>query len=373
VPTLRRWRGSWPGSTPALVVVGGAAGVLVLYWHLIGFSTFVSDPLGYWADSLYWREPYNAFHLAGFPLLLAAARGATFDSVDPVTLMTTIAIAALLVGVHGTYRLARLVGLSERTSIAAATGFGLWPFVGTVYAAFPVADPLVLALVVWGAVYAVRGIAAPAGLCLGLAAVTHKSVWPTVALIVVGTFLWVGRSRRFAVTTAALALVPPLALWIAGVATGQRVTWLVSSSASDGVAPLHRDSLPIFDGLVGNVVYGDGIGRARAVVAFVMVALALVVLLSNMARWREPFPWIASVFALQVLGLALVMNQHLVWSAVRFGGLLAVPAATLVARRIDSCPPARWHLLAGVAVVLLVGTQLLTAWEGSSRGWLGIL
>ena len=47
--------------------------------------------------------------------------------------------------------------------------------------------------------------------------------------------------------------------------------------------------------------------------------------------------------------------------------------ATGQATRLDAIPTRRWHLLAAAAVAVLVGTQLLTAWEGADRGWLGYL
>ncbi len=369
MPTVRRW----PGSLPALVITGSAVGILIVYWHAIRFSTFTSDPANYWTDSVRWFEPFNPYHVAGFPLLLASVRGATFDVIPPTTLMTLVTTVALLLGVNGTYRLATTTGLSPRCSVAAATAYGIWPFVGAVFAGFPVADPVVLALTVWGAVWALRGRAIPAGLLLGLAAVTHKSLWPAIALLVVASFFWIGRGRRFGATLAAFAAGPLVALWIAGIASGQTVTWLAASSADDGITPLPHHSLPVFDGLFGSMVYGNAIGRARVAVVIPMFALALIVLLPYYRRWREPFPSIASVFALEILGLALVMNQHLVWSAVRFGGLLAVPAVSLISMRVDALPARRWHIVATIVVVVLVGTQLLTAWEGSSRGWVGYL
>lgn len=364
-------RGRRPGSLPALTITAGAFGILLAYWEAIGFSTFVSDPLNYWADSLYWQHPFNEFHVAGYPLLLALARGLTFDVLAPIALMTAVTGVALLAGVHGAFRLATAIGCSSRASLAAATAFGLWPFVGTVYAAFPIADALVLSLMVWAAVWAVRGRAIPAGLLLGLAAVTHKSLWPAIGLIVVLSWCWTDRGRAFGARVTAFAAAPIVALWLAGVADGESVTWILASSADDGIAPLRHSSVPVFDGLVGTVLYGDAVARARLAVVVAMVALALVVLLGSYRRWREPFPALASAFALEIIGLALVMNQHLVWSSVRFSGLLAVPAAALVATRLDAIPPRRWRLLAGAAVVVLVGTQLLTAWEGADRGWLG--
>ncbi len=362
-----------PGSLPALAITTGAFGILLCYWDSIGFSTFSSDPINYWADSLYWQHPFNEFHVAGYPLLLALARGITFDALSPIALMTTITGVALLAGVHGTYRLASAVGCLRRTSRAAATAFGLWPFVGTVYAAFPIADALVLSLMVWAAVWIVRGRAIPAGLLLGLAAVTHKSLWPAIGLAVVVSWCWTDRGRAFGARVSAFAAAPVVALWVAGIADGESATWLLASSADDGIAPLRRNSIPVFDGLVGTVLYGDAVARARLVMVLAAVALALVVLLSSYRRWREPFPAMAAVFALEIVGLALVMNQHLVWSSVRFSGLLAVPGAVLVASRLDAIPTRRWHLLAAAAVAVLVGTQLLTAWEGADRGWLGYL
>jgi len=361
------------GSLPALALAAGTTALLVAFWHSIGFSSFTSDPLGYWANSLFWREPFNQFHVAGYPLLIALVRGSTFDAFTPTTVMTSITVVALLAGVHGTYRLAGLVGLSQRCSVASASVFAVWPFVGTVYTAFPVADTLVLALMVWGAFLLLRRRAATAGLLLGLAAVTHKSLWPAIALLAIASFFWNGLDRRFGATVAAFTATPLAALWIAGIASGQPVTWLVVGSTNDGIQPLTHHSLAIFDGLVGSLIYGDWIARARVLVVVPIVALAFVILLTHYRRWREPFSCIVTIFALEVVGLALVMSQHLVWSSARFSGLLAVPAVSLVATRIDATARRRWHVLAAIVVLVLIGTQLLTAWEGASRDWQGVL
>lgn len=361
-----------PGSLPALLVTLCGVAVVLGYWRIIGFSVYTSDVANYWSDSVHWRDPFSQFHVPGYALILTVVRSATGDVIPPTGLMTLVTVTALLSGVHATYTLASHTGLSRRVSLSAASAFGLWPFVGVTYAAFPVSDPVALALLLWGVVFLLRERPALAGLAFGLTAVTHKALWPAVGLLVAGQLVGSAR-RRAGIVIAGVAAVPLLAYWVYGIASGHSAAWLMSTSAEDAARPAGHRALHVLDGLVGSAVYGDWVGRARVGVAVGMLALAVILLVIHMSTRREPVHFVVAVFSFQIIFMALSLNQHLIWASVRFSGLLAFPTAWAVSRAIDACRPSRWRYLTLVVTGLLIATQVLTAAEGSRRQWLGVL
>lgn len=360
-----------PESLPAMLVTLVGAGVVIAYWRLVGFSTFASDAKSYWLNSEHWDHPVDPFHLPAYPFTVAVVRGATGGGLAPTYVMTLITLVAVLAGVAATYALAHEVHLSRRASLAAASAFGLWPFVGVVYTALPVSDPMALAALLWGATFLLRERVVPAGLALGCAAMTHKGLWPTIGLIVIGQLLVVGR-RRAGIAIGAIAAAPVLALWLDGVATGQLPSWLFRSSAEDATQAT-GPSLHYLDGLVGGLIYGDRIARDRAIVVIGVVALAVALVVLNVPRWRAPAHLVFAVFAAQIVFMSVTLNQHLIWASVRFSGLLAVPAAWAVSGAIDRCEPGRWRALAAGVGLALVATQVLTAAAIARHSWGAIL
>jgi hypothetical protein len=285
--------------------------------------------------------------------------------------MTCITITAMLTGVAGTYALAHEANLSRRASLAAASAFGLWPFVGVIYTALPVSDPVALAALLWGATFLLRQRVVPAGLTLALAAMTHKGLWPTIGLLIIGRLLVVGR-RRSGIAVGAIVAAPVLALWLGGVATGQLPSWLLKSSAEDATQAA-GPSLHYLDGLLGGLLFGDRIARNRAIVVMGVVALAAALLVVHAPRWRAPAHLVFAAFAAQIVFMSVTLNQHLIWACVRFSGLLAVPTAWAVSGAIDRCEPRRWRALGTGVCLTLVATQVLTAAAIARRAWGAIL
>src|SRR2546423_12004062 len=90
-----------PANLPAAVgflIVG--YGLVAIYLGLVlKFEFLRSDVLGYWNDSFDWQQPFNTFHVPGYPLIIALVRGISFSYVPPVALMMSISFAAFVIGV----------------------------------------------------------------------------------------------------------------------------------------------------------------------------------------------------------------------------------------------------------------------------------
>jgi hypothetical protein len=342
-----------------LVIASAAFASVLSYWYGLGFRIFRSDVASYWRDSLAWREPFGVVHMPGYPLAIAAVRGVTCDVLTPVTLMATINLVALVAGTYGTLRLASQLGLSDRTAVAAAVAFALWPCVGITYSAFPLADMPAMAVVIWGAVLLLdeRGIAA--GCSLGLAAITHKGLWPAVGLLLVGALTSPDR-RRLAVRCSLTALFPFGALWVGGVVHGEPASWPVARSISLEAEP--DSSLPLLDGLIGSILYGGAAGLLRAGMAMAATLGAGLLFSHYVRHWRDPGQQVLATLSAQVVFLGLTLNQNAIFATVRFSGLLSVPLAYSLGGRLDGIGAREWRRIAGAGIAVLAVSQLAYAW-----------
>ena len=327
---------------------------LIYLGLVLRFNFLRSDVLGYWNDSLDWMHPFNPYHVAGYPLVLALGRGLSFENLSPLVLMIGISFAAFLVSALLVYKLIREDG-DEAGAVAGMALFGVWPFIGVVYSVYPVSDSLAVMLFLGGLYALRRSRFLFAGALLGMALIVHKAMWPFVGtLIAVQLFRVPGlRSWRFLVP-----LVLPLGtLWLLGSLYYGSAWWIVASHVR--VEVVAKGALPFLDGIVGTALAEGMKGIVKTGIVVAIASLATVVMLICL-RSSTPGARPGAAIALSVLLLAVILNRWEIWAAVRFSKLLVLPCIWCM-RDFRPRIFADERLWAGT-LTALVASQFVYAW-----------
>jgi len=238
--------------------------------------------------------------------------------------------------------------------------FILWPFVGTTYVAYPMADSAALALVAWGMALLLAERFHAAAIPLGFATVVHKGTWIFVIFLLLAGFIT--HRRHFPWTALLIAACPLGLLWVAGMlGNGYGPSWLLNVSVPIQFA--RKSHLPFLDGLVGTVLKGGIENLAKSVVLWAHVAL-LVALLVAFGRGRDPSTkWWGLAVVGGLLFLYTGLNQNIIWAAVRYSKITALPLGFYLGTRprVASVLAQRQWIMAPLVVVLLA-SQFAYCW-----------
>jgi hypothetical protein len=344
------------------VTITAIGSFLLVWWWLavvLQFHFMRSDVAGYWRDSLAWRTPFNPDHVPGYPLLIAALRFLTAEQFEPVGLFWSVTFCAHIAGALAVYS-----SVTSRTNqhigFLSAILFILWPFVGTTYVVYPIADSIALALIAWGVTLLLSERFHAAAILLGLATVTHKGTWPFVILLLFAGIIT--HHRRFPWTTLLIAACPLGLLYVAGmIENGYGPSWLVSESLPIQFAT--NSSLPVLDGLVGTILKGGMKNLAKSVILWAHVAV-LVTLCVALFRWRDPATkWLGLAIVGGLLFLYSGLNQNIIWAAMRYSKIAALPLGFYLGtqpRVADALAQHRWIIVP--LVVVLLASQFAYCW-----------
>lgn len=346
---------------PVIILTAGYILVAVFLIVFLEHNFLQSDVLGYWQDSLHWRNPFHSFHVPGYPLLIAFLFTITFQLLSPVTVMWVINFIAFTVSVYLVYRLIFAITDNAELALGAALLFGLWPFVGLTYTVVPLADLPSICLFLLGLWYLQRSKMVLAGIFFGLSTITHKAIWLFVFLILLLDFVrrreYVSK-RNFILLT--LTFLPLAILWLLGSMYHHSMTWIISSNYQVEFAS--RSGFPVLDGILGSLFEGGikGILKGMLLVGFAVVGGAALFLSSKRVA---DFQYWGIAVSLGVLVLFFLLNTHEIWAAARFSRLLVIPLA-IGLPKIPSTFPAekRKGTLVISVLVVLFSTQFLYAW-----------
>jgi hypothetical protein len=331
------------------VLIAGAtlfACVCVLF-RAKGLVLAQSDVASYVAQSR--NVLANDAHLPAYAALVLAARTLTRGVVPDVALMQLVSLGAWCASIVVVARV--LEGLAPpRVARFGLAVYGLFPFVGVTYVAWPIADALAHLALALGVLALVRRSAVGIPLAVAAMLIVHKALWPFAALIAAAALA--RRAARLAPLVA--ATLPLLALYAFGARHGD-LAWMVRADVALNVAP--QTSLPVLDGLLGTLALGGARGAVKAAILGALTIATVALALSH-ARRRE-LEMLALV--VPVLALLALMNQHEIWAAVRFGRVLAIPATVALAGDARVARIVRSRLAFGVLVVALGATQIAFA------------
>jgi hypothetical protein len=297
--------------------------------------------------------------VSGYPLLIALLRFLTAGRLEPIVLFWAVTLCAHIAGALAVY-FSVAPRANESIGYLSVLLFILWPFVGTTYVAFPVADSLALALVASGVALLVSERFRTAAIPLGFATVIHKATWIFVILLVLASIITY--RRRFPWTALLITACPLGLLWVAGIIwNGYGPSWLLSVSLPIQFAT--KSHLPVFDGLVGTVLKGGMKSVAKSVVLWAHVGL-LMALFVAFCRARDlSTRWWGLALVGGLLFLYVGLNQNIIWAATRYSKIAALPVGFYLGTRprvASALAQRRWIIAA--FVVVLLASQFAYCW-----------
>jgi len=282
------------------------------------------DALDYWNNSLNWQEPYDSFHVPGYAFALAAMRGFAGSFLEPsgilfVTTLLTFSVAVVIIhrlGGHGGGECRNAFGLT------AVVIFVLWPMVGTTYVAYPIADMFGITPLVVGLLLLVNKKTLYAALCLGLALIAHKAVWPFVALLLIAHLI--SARSKLSFVAIGVTVFPLGVLWVFGWQHHESASWLLSKNLAWEFQS--TGSFPVLDGIFGSLLNG---GSSGVVKGLMVLGIATVSFAAGVHVWRLPKndekKWYSLAIFAAILTMVVTLNEREIWAVVRFGRLLAIP------------------------------------------------
>jgi hypothetical protein len=338
------------GSLAPIVAGGLVAWVAVAAWFAsAGFEVVRSDAAEYVRWSHHWWRVESTTHIPGFPLTQWLMRAVTLGVLPDAVL----ARAASLIGwLAGVWAANRVVSSLAPSAVAPATLlYAMFPFVGITYTVFPVSDSFALAVLMLTVLAMLRGqwAAFAAGIAFGL--VVHKALWPAYGLL--GVFAVATRGAP--VWSVVVAVVPLLGWYAWGYTTHSGLWWL--NRHVD--AQLTYSHLPVLDGLLGPALEGtpNKLAKVAVNVSTFVIAVAATIWAVRRRRW-----WLVAL-AFPTVFWMVILNEHVIWAAVRFARPVVVPVAVWVAEERPTWAAAASRPIVLVAVgVVLALTQLAYAW-----------
>ena len=349
--------------TAAAGVVAVAVGLCLALWAflvpVLRFYCMCSDIVLYWTQSLAWRTPFDSDHVPGYPLIIALVRLLTANRLPALPLMWGLAAAANALGAVAVYAVVVRYA-DERIAFGSVVLYLLWPLVGTTYVVYPVADGTALALLTAAAGLLLSRRFHWAALLLGVAAVIHKGTWVFAVLFVFAAM--VTERRRMPWGALLILALPLTALWIAGMRVAHySPLWLVNVSIPIQFGS--RSQFPVMDGLLGTVLYRGARGLVKGVVLWAHVALIVALWVAVVRGRVQATRWYAVAILSGMSFLYVGLNQDIVWAAVRFSRLLAVPIGWEAGIRWRDRPRgARDVPIAAAIILLLLAMQFAYCW-----------
>jgi hypothetical protein len=339
-------------------------GYVLVYLFLaevLQYNFLRSDVLGYWQDSLAWQSPFHPFHVPAYPLMIALLRGITFGLLSPIGLMVSINLVAFLASAFFVYRIIQAGGASDELAAIGTFLFGLYPFVGLTYTVDPLADMPAMFFLLTGLYLLQRSHRIPAALLFGLALVTHKAMWIFIGLLIFSDFLhskeYISK-RNFLFI--GIMLLPIGSLWILGSFYHHSITWLFSSNLEVEVAS--KGSTLILDGLLGTFMEGGIKGLIKGILLLSFALISALTLYMSFKFKYEYFHY-GVMISLATLILFLILNQHEIWAAMRFGRLLVIPLAFIANTNVTLKKISWWRSPGTIAFLLfLFLSQFAYAW-----------
>ena len=345
-PRMRRWR--WPDRADVQVLLVGVAtfaGITAMF-ALVRFGPVRSDVLGYLHWSRVWWFVRDQYHLPGYPALLWLVRTLTGGRLDGAPLMDAVSLGAWIAAVR--YVSLTLATVRPDARAIGTALFALFPFVGVAYVAWPTVDATAAAALTAAVYYLVRCAWWRYTIAVAAALIIHKVLWPYMGLLTI-VAIW---RYGYPVQRILLAGVPLAIYWLWGVVDRAGPLWIVHTNMSAELSS--RSQLPVMDGVFGTMLAegARGVAKGLVLLALGIINVALAVVLT---RRRD---WVMLSLAIPTLILFVILNQHEAWAAMRFGRILALPAAVVVAARPAwknvLTRPAVWWASIVVLVVLQV-------------------
>jgi hypothetical protein len=283
----------------------------------LGFVILRSDALVYWKESLNWRAPFSVWWVPGYPLLIAAIRGITFNLLPASGIMIFIAAVSYLMAVKTVYDFAYYIKSSFPIHLSLL--FAFFPFVGLTYSVYPNADTLAIALLLLCILSFKRKQWSHFILFAGFGMITHKALWFFIPPIMFIGFIKYRKLRPWL----PLALFPVLIWIVVGAFYHKDLLWFLRWGVNNLI--ISTSSYPIFDGILTTIRSNSIIKTSKVVVVLSVVLVSLVCLYKS---WRIK-SWVSLSISLSLILMTAIINSYEIWVVVRFSRLLVIPLSII--------------------------------------------
>lgn len=298
------------------------------------------------------KSIFDPLFLPGYPAVLVVVRHLTGGLLPASVILLGISCISFVVGSVLFLRIFRIFNPSD--AFKGSLLFLYFPFVGVAAVVEPRADAMAFMLLLASLLAILKGRVWWFCLLGSLALLTHKALWPFLAVLALvalakGTVKWYHL----------VVLVLPLSILLfAGAWYHHDIMWMFSKHLEVVVVP--RGDWPLLDGIIGSFRLGEVRDMTKAVMAVTLLLLSL--LLSYQAV-KEDFPIMLGLL-IPVAFWCIVLNRYEIWAAIRFGKIIVLPLLV-----VPSFLLLRWQLLKSsklflfLLLLLLIASQFVFAWS----------
>jgi hypothetical protein len=320
--------------------------VIVAVFWATDTSVLQSDEAGYSAQSYEWWRAN--VHLPGYAVLLWILRQGTLGIIGDAALLQVISLAAWCGSLYIFLQIAAIV--NPGASRLGAVLYGLFPFVGITYVAWPRVDSVAHLALVYGVLCLFRQDWPRLMLALAVMLLMQKALWP-FALTISLVAWW----RGFPLWRILAAGAPLAIFWLAVAAGGAGLLWIIAVDLKVNLPS--QSSLPILDGVFGTLTQGDMRGIIKG-----LLLLGLLIG-TGVMTWtygrRSNLEMLAIL--VPVLGLLVVLNQFEAWASVRYAKILVIPLIGLPISQQLGRKLAQARAIFWLVVMVLAATQVAFA------------
>jgi len=314
--------------TLLIILASSAYFLLLLFSYKIVGSIFIGDVLWYLNDSLNISDAiYNLYHVPLYPLIIASVKAIVFIPIPNQIIMLLINYLSFLFSAILIYRIL-LKRRSNQVSFVCSLFFIFWPLVVVTYSVFPLADSLVIFLFLFGLYNLDKQKDHIAMISFSLSLVTHKAIWPFVALV---TLFYLISNSKFEIKTfipRLLILVFPIVLlYVSGAVHLKSFSWILSTNIE---REFHSESsLILFDGLIGEIYSGELAGLLKGLFLTLIFCFCIYISYLILISKKNLFDIMLVPIAIPILIYFIFLNQHEILAALRFGKLIILPAGII--------------------------------------------
>lgn len=290
-----------------------------VYFLAAQFDPFISDVRAYWGYSQV-LDRFNVFHLPAYSATIGVLHWA-FPAAQPLLLMLVINIGCWALAVLAIYDI-----FEHQKAPSAWIGtilFALFPFYGVVSVVYPLADTPAAACLVIGLWAHFRNKRWAMVLAFSVGLLTHKLIWPFIALaLLIGVM-----QKRISLWSVVLTCMPLAIYIVLGTGFHHDILWLFRESGASATGDTRV--LPVLDAIFGPLFTGKISDILQFSVVFPIFALACILLLNR--SWKSEPILLALLIPIILIGVFFTEGYAQV--PLRLGRLLVIPLMFYLAQR----------------------------------------
>ncbi len=317
-----------------------------IYFIIARFDPFIGDVQAYWGYSQALGE-FNVFHLPAYSAVIGVLHF-ILPSAHPLLTMRAINMGSWVVASFTLYNILR----QQKLPLVwmGTILFAIFPFYGVVSVVHPLADTPAAACVMVGLWAYFRNEKWLLVLAFGVGLLTHKLIWPFIALaLLIGVL-----QKRISLWNVVLVCTPLSLYIVLGTGFHHDVLWLFRDSGVSATG--YTRVLPILDAVFGPLFTGKVTDILQFLIVFPIFTLACVLLFNQ--SWKTEPILLALIIPIILIGVFFTEAYSQV--PLRLGRMLIIPLVYSMSRhkvftKLD-LPPIKWGI-----IIVLITSQIAFA------------